>query len=179
VVRRSSSHLEGKRSHRRRSLSAGCRRRGLNCRPLPLHPNPGLSVLLQVWEATEANLKTRFFLTHVDQSWKMKLLSVPARSSLSISDRNAYFLGRNPQPRVSIANRHSPGNFGVTLTKFRRLRALQLPSTFWNCFVTFLDRASHIWIGGGRSGERCCSTQARFSPACLHPVKTARSGSAR
>src|SRR5579864_6334708 len=41
--------------------------------------------------------KTRFFLTHVDQSWKMKLLSVTARSPLSISDRNDYFLRRNRQ----------------------------------------------------------------------------------
>jgi hypothetical protein len=40
-----------------------------------------------------------FFLTHVDKSWKMKLLSVDTLQSLSISNRNDYFLRRNPQLR--------------------------------------------------------------------------------
>jgi uncharacterized protein (TIGR03437 family) len=47
----------------------------------------------------------------------MKLLSVPARSSLSISDRNAYFLRRNPHsfnvipvaPGVFTANGNGAG----------------------------------------------------------------------
>ena len=65
-------------------------------------PQPWLT-RLQASKAIEVNLKTRFFLTHVDQYLKMKLLSVPARSSLSISDRNAYFLRRNPHSLSSVA----------------------------------------------------------------------------
>ena len=93
-MRRSKSCQEGKHSQLPQVtpvLEAG--EGGSTAAPFPCTPTLANSATA----GFEANLKTRFFLTHVDQSWKMKLLSVTARSPLSISDRNAYFLRRNPQ----------------------------------------------------------------------------------
>ena len=38
-------------------------------------------------------------------------------------------------------------------------------------FGTFRDSASHIWMGGGSSAARWANTSAKFSPACLSPLK--------
>jgi hypothetical protein len=48
---------------------------------------------------------------------------------------------------------------------------MQLARITWNSLGGLRERASHIWIGGPNSEARCDSTSAKFSPACLRPVK--------
>ncbi len=62
-----------------------------------------------------------------------------------------------------------------TVPPRRRISVARAPSKCQGCVFSprreFRDKASHIWIGGGRSVARRINTSLRFSPACWCPLR--------